>query len=197
MNAVNYDKKMMEIISKNKTNTVKPTLLLHACCAPCFCGCYEKLISDFDLTVYFYNPNIDTDKEYDLRLLELKKVCENLGIKLICEGHEKQDFLNVAKGLHDSVEGGARCRECFTLRLDKTAKKAKQLNFNYFATTLTVSPLKNASLINSIGEQVGDSNLVCYLVSDFKKRGGYQRSVELSKEFNLYRQSYCGCEFSK
>jgi predicted adenine nucleotide alpha hydrolase (AANH) superfamily ATPase len=140
---------------------------------------------------------MDTGKEYNLRLFELKKVCEKLKLKVIYEEHNKRDFLEVAYGLEDLPEGGNRCKECFKLRLERTANKARELKFDYFATTLTVSPLKNADLLNSIGHSVGENYNVKYLPSDFKKRGGYQRSVELSKEYNLYRQSYCGCEFSK
>ncbi|MBQ3116684.1 MAG: epoxyqueuosine reductase QueH [Clostridia bacterium] len=196
MNKINFDKVMNEIIDAIKKSGERKKLLLHSCCAPCFCGCFERL-SAFDLTVYFFNPNIDTKEEYDLRAEEQKRLCEQLGLPIIIEPFEKQNFLDIAKGLEKEREGGFRCEKCFNLRLKKTAEKCEQLNFDYFATTLTLSPLKNAPLINKIGTQIAEKTSVNYLPSDFKKNEGYKRSIELSKEFNLYRQNYCGCEFSK
>ena len=195
MNKVNFDKLMTAVIEENRGERKK--LLLHSCCAPCFCGCFERLTPHFDVTVYYFNPNIDLIEEYHLRAEEQKRLCEKFNIPVIIEPFEKQNFLDIAKGLEKEKEGGFRCEKCFNLRLENTAKKCKELGFDYFATTLTLSPLKNAELINKTGEKVSEQVGVKYLPSDFKKGEGYKRSIELSKEFNLYRQNYCGCEFSK
>lgn len=195
MNKVNYNKLMLEEIAKFGNG--KKELLLHACCAPCSTACIEKLIDFFDLTIYFYNPNIDSEQEFLLRANEQKRYCEKIGISCIIEEYDKKSFINASEGLEQEKEGGKRCENCFYLRLKRTAEKAKELNFDYFATTLTVSPLKNSYLINEIGLKIQDEIKVSYLVSDFKKQQGYLRSIELSKENELYRQNYCGCEFSK
>ena len=171
--------------------------LLHSCCAPCSTACIEKLKDYFDLTIFYYNPNIDTFEEYQKRLSEQIKYCESLGIKVIGEEYQKELFLSAVSGKEEEKEGGSRCGICFFLRLKETANKAKQENFEYFATTLTVSPLKNATVINEIGQEIEKKIGVKYLPTDFKKGGGYLRSIELSKENGLYRQNYCGCEFSK
>lgn len=195
MNKVNYNKLMLEEILKN--NGEKKKLLLHSCCAPCSTACIERLKEHFDLTIYYYNPNIDTFEEFTHRANEQIKYCEKVGVGCVVEDYDKQAFLSASKGKEKEKEGGARCKECFNLRLSKTAKKAKEENFDYFATTLTVSPLKNACLINEIGKQLENEFSVKYLPTDFKKDNGYLRSITLSKENNLYRQNYCGCEFSK
>lgn len=196
MNKINYDKLMQEIIAKEH----KRKLLLHACCAPCASYCITELMPYFDITVYFYNPNIDGEEEYDKRFFELCRLVKIIGkgeIDVIQDGFNKGEFLEIAKGKETLPEGGARCVSCFNLRLESTARRAKAGAFDFFATTLTVSPLKNADILNSIGYKCGNVYGVEYLPTDFKKRNGYKKSVELSKEYNLYRQSYCGCEYSK
>lgn len=197
MRVINYDKEMVKLISVLEKEELKPTLLLHACCAPCASYCIESLKQAFDLTVYFYNPNMDSQKEYSLRAEELKRFCEKVGVKYIIEDYIPHEFFAVAKGLENEYEGGSRCKKCFRLRLNKTANYAKEKGFNYFATTLTVSPLKNAKILNEIGFELEKEIGVNYLGTDFKKRNGYIRSIELSKEHNLYRQNYCGCVYSK
>lgn len=171
-------------------------LLLHCCCAPCASSCLERLKDYFKITVLFYNPNID-EPEYSKRKAELIKLIGATGWAEIldCDSNA-QDFYGAVKGLENEKEGGARCAECFKLRLEKTARLAKEGGFDCFTTTLTLSPLKNAALINSIGESLQSENTV-WLYSDFKKRGGYLRSIELSKQYGLYRQNYCGCVFSR
>lgn len=185
------------MIERQKKETEKKSLLLHACCAPCASYPIEILKDAFDLTVYFYNPNMDTEKEYGLRAEELKRFCEKMDVKYVIENYDPQEFYAVAKGLESEFEGGSRCKKCFRLRLNKTAEYAKEKGFNYFATTLTVSPLKNAKILNEIGFELEKEIGVNYLGTDFKKRNGYIRSTELSKEHNLYRQNYCGCVYSK
>ena len=197
INAKNYDKEMERIIKENLKANFKPKLLLHACCAPCSTACIERVKDFFDLTVYFYNPNMDSEKEYLVRLAEQERLCDAWKVNLIKEDYCCDEFYATVSGFEDQPEGGARCVKCFELRLTKTAKKAKELSFDYFTTTLTVSPLKNADLLNKVGEKVSESVGVKFLPTDFKKQNGYKRSVELSKEFDLYRQNYCGCEFSK
>ncbi len=191
----NFNLKMERIIEELKGE--KPMLLLHSCCAPCSSSVLERLVENFKVTIFYYNPNIDTLEEYQTRVQEQIRLCKTLGVEVVTKEHCKPDFISAVKGLENEKEGGARCAVCFKLRLIKTAEFAKQNVFDYFATTLTVSPLKNASLINEIGEQIGREIGVKYLPSDFKKKGGYLRSIELSNEHKLYRQNYCGCEFSK
>ena len=194
MNKQNFNKLMFEEIQKNKE---RKKLLLHSCCAPCSTACIERLKEFFDLTIFYYNPNIDTEAEFNLRADEQKRFCQKEGIDCIVSSYDKDAFLESAKGLENELEGGKRCEKCFYLRLKKTAQKCKELGYDYFATTLTVSPLKNATLINKIGKQIEEECDVKYLVTDFKKDNGYLRSITLSNENNLYRQNYCGCEFSK
>ena len=195
MNKIDYNKAMLEIIKSNGGQ--KQKLLLHSCCAPCSTACIERLIDYFDITIFYYNPNIDTLEEFNLRATEQVRYSKSLGIDCIVADYDKQSFLSQAKGLENEREGGARCEKCFNLRLEKTALKCKELGYDYFATTLTVSPLKNAKLINEIGFNLEKSLGIKYLPSDFKKQNGYLNSIRLSKENNLYRQNYCGCEFSK
>ena len=197
MNKVNYDTLMIKEIERIKEKNAKPKLLLHSCCAPCSSACIERLKEHFDLTVYYYNPNIDGEEEYDKRANEQIRLCKLLGVNCIIEKFSSNDFYDKVKGLEKEIEGGSRCEKCFTLRLSKTIEFAKANGYDYFATTLTVSPLKNAKLINEIGEKLARGTGLKYLPSDFKKKGGYLRSIELSKEYDLYRQNYCGCEFSK
>ncbi len=192
-NRINYDKKMQEVISSLDD---KKSLLLHACCAPCASYPVEELEDQFDLTLFFYNPNIKSEEEFDKRLNELKRYSSDHKAKVIKKDYNHNEFLNEVKGLEAIPEGGARCLKCFKLRLMETAKKAKEEGFDYFTTTLTLSPLKNSQNINRIGQEVAQETGTQFLPSDFKKRNGYKRSLELSKEYNLYRQNYCGCEFS-
>lgn len=171
-------------------------LLLHCCCAPCASSCLERLKDYFKITVLFYNPNID-GAEYDRRKAELIKFINATGwAEMLDCAHEAEDFYTAAAGLESEKEGGARCAECFKLRLNKTAELADSGGYDLFATTLTLSPLKNARLINGIGESAARGNAK-WLYSDFKKQDGYKRSIELSKQYGLYRQNYCGCEFSR
>lgn len=197
MNTINFDKEMEKIILACRQKNVKPKLLLHACCAPCSTSCIERLIEDFELTVYFYNPNMDTAEEYEKRLAEEIKFCSSKSVPVIAEEYNAQEFYDVVRGLEKEPEGGKRCEKCFRLRLSKTALKARLDGFDYFATTLTVSPLKNAELLNDIGLTVGREVGVDFLPSDFKKKNGYKRSTELSNEYGMYRQNYCGCVYSK
>ena len=194
MNKVNYDRVMSDIISGLEKNQ---KLLLHSCCAPCSTACIERLKEYFDLSVYYYNPNMDTREEYYLRRDEQQRYCQKENVNLISEEYLNEHYQVAVVGLESELEGGKRCEKCFYLRLEKTAQKAKEWGYDYFATTLTVSPLKNATLINGIGLDLGQKIGVNYLYTDFKKQGGYLRSIELSKQNELYRQNYCGCAFSK
>lgn len=197
MKVENFDKIMQKTILGLQEEGIKPTLLLHSCCAPCSTACIERIKEFFDLTVFYYNPNLDNEKEFELRANEQVRLSEKLNLKCLVEPYVHKEFLDIANGLESALEGGARCVKCFELRLKKTAEKAKEKGFKYFTTTLTVSPLKNANLINAIGSKIEKETGVKFLPTDFKKRNGYFRSVELSKEHELYRQNYCGCEFSK
>ena len=188
---------MEKIINGLQKEGKKPKLLLHSCCAPCSSAVIERLKDCFDLTVYYYNPNLDSKKEFDLRADEQKRLCAVLGVKCVIDAFIPEEFLLQVKGLEDAPEGGQRCGKCFFIRLKKTAEKAKEGAYDYFTTTLTISPLKNADRLNAIGNAVAQELGVEFLPSDFKKKNGYYRSVELSKEYNLYRQNYCGCIFSK
>ena len=194
MNAVNYDKRMQEELrgAQNKR------LLLHSCCAPCSSHCLSELSPQIGVTVFYYNPNLDCAEEYEKRKREQLRFLRETGLAdfLDCD-YAPEDYISAVRGLEEEKEGGARCSVCFRLRLDRTAREAKARGFDYFATTLTVSPLKNARLINEIGFAVAEEVGVKYLPSDFKKRGGYLHSVRLSEEYGLYRQDYCGCAFSK
>ena len=197
----NYQRELDALIVKNQNNSVVPTLFLHACCAPCSSYCLEYLSQYFKITVVFYNPNITEKDEYLYRLEEEKRLISEMDFKYpvsIIEGEYNLDsFFTMAKGLETSPERGPRCFKCYEQRLRYTAKLAKEKGADYFATTLTLSPLKNAEAINTIGEKIANELDTPYLCTDFKKKGGYLRSTELSKIHNLYRQNYCGCIFSK
>ena len=173
-------------------------LLLHSCCAPCSSACLERLKEYFSVTVLYYNPNIDEREEYEKRKAEQIRFLKETGWAdfFDCD-HEAERFLQMSKGMENEPERGARCYRCYALRLEKTAQVAKENGFANFATTLTLSPYKNAEWLNEIGENVGGMYEVNYLYTDFKKKGGYHRSVELSNEYGLYRQDFCGCKFSK
>ncbi len=176
-------------------------LLLHACCAPCSSYVIEYLTNYFDITILYYNPNIDTSEEFNHRLTELERFVKEFKpkgkVEVLSLGYNSQDYLEVVKGLEQEKEGGKRCLICYKLRLEKAAIYAKEHGFDYFTTTLTISPLKNSQVINQIGALLEEKYHINYLYSDFKKKEGYKRSIVLSHEYNLYRQDYCGCKFSK
>ena len=184
-----------------KLNGRKATLLLHACCAPCSTASLEYLAKYFDITLFFYNPNISSAEEFQKRLCELERFVKEApfakGIKIISPEYNHVEFLSAAAGLENAKEGGERCEKCFRLRLNETARQAAKQGFEYFATTLTISPLKNAEKINLCGEDAAVVGNMLYLPTDLKKRERYKRSIELSSEYGLYRQSFCGCEFSQ
>lgn len=195
---INYQE-VLESLVKNLDYT--PKLLLHSCCAPCSSRCIEYLTNYFDITVLYYNPNISPEEEYNKRKEEqirfLKEFKSKNKIDFLDIEYNYDDFLNIAKGLEDVPEGGARCFKCYNLRLEKTANVAASKKYDYFGTTLTVSPYKNSQVLNKIGEELEQKYNIKYLYSDFKKNDGYKRSIELSKQYNLYRQNYCGCVYSK
>lgn len=201
MNKRNLQKELDAIIKEHMQAGVYPKLLLHACCAPCSSYCLEYLSDFFDITVYYYNPNIDNKEEYKKRVAEEKRLIGELKVKRpinFIEGdYEPERYHALVKGLEKEPEGGERCKLCFKLRLFEAARVAKSLGFDYFTTTLTISPLKDANLLCDIGEKIASEVGISYLPSDFKKKEGYKRSVELSKQYELYRQNYCGCSFSK
>ncbi|MBQ9340779.1 MAG: epoxyqueuosine reductase QueH [Lachnospiraceae bacterium] len=176
-------------------------LLLHSCCAPCSSVCLERLTPEYEIFDYYYNPNITEMSEYEYRENELKRLIDEIPkvnpIHFVGGAFDPEPFFNSVKGFEDCPERGDRCTICFKLRLMASALKCKELGCDMFATTLTLSPLKDADLLNSIGEEVAKEVGVTYLPSNFKKKNGYLRSIELSREYNLYRQSYCGCVFSK
>lgn len=192
---INYDKLMQEEIAS--LNGERKSVLLHTCCGPCSSACIERLHNDLDVTVYYYNPNIEPKEEYLKRKETQIGLLKELNIPYIDADYDNEEFREKVKGLETEPEGGARCPVCFKMRLDKTARVAKENNFDYFCTSLTVSPHKNSAIINLIGESVSKEVGIKYLYADFKKREGYKRSIELSREYNLYRQDYCGCLFSK
>lgn len=201
MNKINYQLELDKIIERNKREDITPSLLLHSCCAPCSSYTIEYLSEYFKITVLYYNPNISEQTEYEKRKAEQIRLIHSLDTKykvsfLDCVYNSKE-FFDIAKGFEHCREGGERCFRCYRLRLEKTALLAKENSFDYFCTTLSISPLKNAQKINEIGFALADEYGVKWLPSDFKKREGYKRSIELSRQFNLYRQNYCGCVFSK
>ena len=193
---MNASLELEKLISTLKKDGKSPSLLLHACCAPCASYCLEYLSGVFDVTLFYYNPNITDEKEYELRLNELRRLAREFDARVIDGEYDGKVFFEYSKGLEQEPERGKRCEKCFTLRLQKTKEVAGK-NYDYFATTLTLSPLKNAELINAIGVSLESNGEAEYLATDFKKKGGYLRSIELSKKYNLYRQNYCGCVFSK
>jgi len=195
---MNYQLEMEKII-----NTIegKPRLFLHSCCAPCSSAVIERLAEHFELIIYYYNPNIEPEQEYKKRFQEQKRLIEEAGFAkgiLIVEGeYDNSRFRELARGMEDAPEGGVRCRECIRLRMEDTAARAKENGCEFFTTTLSVSPHKNAEYINQIGIELEKEYSVKYLFADFKKKDGYKRSIALSKEYDLYRQEYCGCLFGK
>lgn len=195
---MNYQQEQDKII---ESLTEKPKLLLHSCCGPCSSYCIEALSKHFFVTVLWYNPNIQPEEEHNLRLENQIKLIKNMKtenpVEFLEIPYDDNEFLEIAKGFETEKEGGKRCEKCFLLRLEKTAQLAKEKGFDFFTTTLTVSPHKNAPLINDIGFSFAEKYGVKFLPSDFKKKNGYKRSIELSKEYELYRQEYCGCSFSQ
>ena len=198
---MNYQLTLDKTIEAVTQKGAKPKLLLQACCAPCSSYVLEYLCSYFDITLLFYNPNISPKSEYFFRAEELKRLVNEMPIKvkpeiIVCD-YDNEPFLKIAEGFEALPEGGERCFLCYRLRLEEAAKYAKAHSFDYFCTTLSISPHKNAEKLNEIGGELSEKYGVKYLYSDFKKKNGYKRSIELSKEYNLYRQNYCGCIYSK
>lgn len=200
MNKINYQNQLDRII-ENISPEKPPRLLLHSCCAPCSSYTLEYLSRYFDITVYYFNPNISPKREFDKRFKEQKRLISQMPFKnsvTLVEGdYNYDDFLEIAKGLENVPEGGERCFRCYKMRLESTARLAKEQGFDYFCTTLSISPLKNSQKINELGFEIEKKYGVKWLPSDFKKREGYKRSIQLSKEYSLYRQNFCGCIFSK
>ena len=199
MQKVNYGRILDEKLAQLKASGEKPALLLHACCAPCSSHTLLFLCDYFRITLYFFNPNIAPESEYIYRKEELIRLVKELGldVEIISEDYNPAPFYELAKGLEDLPERGERCRKCIGYRLRKTAETAKKLGCDYFTTTLTISPHKDCEFINQYGGQLGEEMGIAYLFSDFKKHDGYKHSIQLSKEYNLYRQDYCGCVYSR
>ena len=196
-----YQKELDKIIEENQKNNLVPSLLLHSCCAPCSSYCLSYLSEHFRITLLYYNPNIYPEEEYFKRVEEQKRLIEEMDFKnpvSFIEGNfDPQEFYSAVKGLEKCKEGGERCFKCYELRLREAVEYARKGSFDYFTTTLSISPLKNAEKINEIGESLADEYGVKHLPSDFKKKEGYKKSTLLSKEYGLYRQNYCGCVFSQ
>lgn len=201
----NYQKELDKLLAEFTESGSVPTLLLHSCCAPCSSYCLEYLANYFKIILYYYNPNISPKEEYEKRVEEQKRLIRELGeekfdrysISFQEGAYEPEKYYETVKGLEKEPEGGRRCEACFRLRLTAAAKTAKELHADYFTTTLTISPLKSAPLLNALGEEIGLQAGVPFLPSDFKKKNGYKRSIELSARYGLYRQNFCGCVFSK
>ena len=198
---INYQKHLERLIQELTQKGQTPSLLLHSCCAPCSSYVLEYLSDYFNITIFYYNPNIYPEVEYIRRALEQKTLIKSITaknkIEFIEGKYDPERFYSIAAGLEQEKEGGERCFKCYALRLKEAAIIASENKFDYFTTTLSISPHKNANKINQIGEELYEKYGVKYLFSDFKKKNGYKRSIELSKEYNLYRQDYCGCIFSK
>lgn len=198
MQKINYQRELDKLISSlDKT----PRLLLHSCCAPCSSYCLEYLSQYFSITVLYYNPNISPEEEFRKRAEEQRRLIAELPVKnpvsLVVDEYEPDVFYNAVKGLENAPEGGERCFVCYRLRLERAARYAAEHGFDYFCSTLSISPLKNAQKLNEIGAELSEIYSVPNLPNDFKKMGGYLRSIELSREYDLYRQNYCGCAFSR
>lgn len=197
---MNYQKELDKLIERLKGDKKVPRLLLHSCCAPCSSYVLEYLSDCFDITVFYYNPNIYPESEYTKRILEQQTLIGEMDtrypVSFIAGHYDRERFYEMAAGMEHLKEGGERCLKCYELRLREAAELAVKGGFEYFTTTLSISPLKNADRLNDIGVRLEKEFGVTYLQSDFKKKNGYKRSIELSKEFGLYRQDYCGCEFS-
>ena len=200
-NKVNYQVEMERALARIESEGIRPRLMLHSCCAPCSSYVLERLNQALDIDVFYYNPNIDAPLEYEHRVAEQARLIAELPhaghIGLIRGEYDPQVFYDAVQGHEDDPEGGARCALCFRLRLEETARMAAHSGADYFATTLSISPLKDAQLLNAIGMALSREYGVAWLPADFKKKNGYKRSCELSAQYGLYRQDYCGCEFSK
>ena len=200
MNQRNYQKELDQLIETNEREGKVPRLLLHSCCAPCSSYVLEYLSKYFEITVLYYNPNIYPPEEYALREQEEEELIRQMPfvhkVQMVRGRYEPDEFYEAVKGLEREPEGGRRCEKCYELRLREAARQARDGGFDFFATTLTISPLKPAGKLNEIGEQAGKEYKAAYLPSDFKKKNDYKRSVELSGEYGLYRQNYCGCIYS-
>lgn len=201
MNKINYQLKLDSTIESIKKENVTPVLLLHSCCAPCSSYVLEYLSEYFSITVLYFNPNIFPLEEYEYRIEEQKRLIKELPVKnkisLLATDYEPDRFYSCVKGYEHIPETGERCYRCYRLRLEEAAIYAQRINADYFTTTLSISPMKDSQKLNEIGLELQNQYSINYLFSDFKKRNGYKRSVELSKEYSLYRQDYCGCIFSK
>ena len=197
---MNYQKELEKLISNLEKEKKVPKLLLHSCCAPCSSYVLEYLSDYFEISVFYYNPNIFPESEYTKRILEQQMLIHDMRVKypvsFLAGNYDRERFFEMAAGLEHLREGGERCFKCYELRLEEAAKIAVEGEFDYFTTTLSISPMKNAEKLNAIGTEIGKKYGVSYLQSDFKKKNGYKRSIELSNEYGLYRQDYCGCEFS-
>lgn len=200
-NNVNYQQKLDEKLVEITECKECPTLLLHVCCAPCSSYVLEYLSNFFKITLFFYNPNITPKDEFDKRWFELNRFLQEMPVKnpvtIEIGPYHPEEFYALAKGLEQEPEGGRRCYRCYEQRLQETAEKCKREGYDYFTTTLSISPYKNAAWLNEIGERLANEYQINYLFSDFKKKNGYRRSIELSNIYQLYRQDYCGCEFSR
>jgi predicted adenine nucleotide alpha hydrolase (AANH) superfamily ATPase len=196
---VNYGRMLDDKLRELESSGEKPSLLLHACCAPCSSHTLTYIAERFRITLYFYNPNIAPEEEYSFRRDELKRLVREMGldIEVLEETYDPAPFYELAKGLEDLPERGERCRRCIELRLRAAAAKAAELRCDYFTTTLTISPHKDCTFINECGGRISEETGVPYLFSDFKKHDGYKHSIELSRQYSLYRQNYCGCVFSR
>lgn len=198
---INYQRILEQTIEDNERAGIVPTLLLHSCCAPCSSYCLEYLSDYFKIIVFYYNPNIYPEEEYYKRVSEQQRFIESLPVKhpidFIEGAYDKERFYEMARGLEECKEGGERCFRCYELRLRESAELAEKLGMDYFTTTLSISPLKNSQKLNEIGDRLSKEYGIRYLNSDFKKKNGYKRSVELSEQYGMYRQYYCGCVFSK
>lgn len=197
---MNYQKELDKLIEGLQTEKKVPKLLLHSCCAPCSSYVLEYLSDYFEITVFYYNPNIFPESEYTKRILEQQMLIHDMKhkypISFIAGNYDRERFFQIAEGLEHLPEGGERCFLCYEFRLEEAARIASEADFDYFTTTLSISPLKNADKLNELGNKVGRKYNIKYLQSDFKKKNGYKRSIELSLEYGLYRQDYCGCEYS-
>lgn len=197
---VNYQKELEKTLAKLEQDGRVPRLLLHSCCAPCSSYVLEYLSQYFEITVFYYNPNLYPDTEFTKRAAEQQRLIREMDtlhpVSFLEGTFDKESFYQMSEGMETLKEGGARCFRCYELRLRKTVEMAKSGGFDYFTTTLSISPLKNAQKLNEIGLKLAEEYGIAYLTSDFKKKNGYKRSVELSQEYGLYRQDYCGCEFS-
>lgn len=198
---MNYDLFLNDKIKEFEASGARPRLLLHCCCAPCSSAVWERIAGYFDVTAYYYNPNISPEDEYDKRASELVRLSRELpmktSVKTVIAPYDPAPLDEISKGKEDIPEGGARCFECYKLRLEETARAAKEGGYDFFCTTLSVSPYKNAEWLNELGGELAEKYGVPYLFSDFKKKNGYKRSCELSREYGLYRQAFCGCEYSR